>query len=114
MYKITSNGDAAYSETLVYIYLHENGCYVPTTQELATGVCVKIPVTRTVTNEETGESETIKTVEDTPYQLSPGSLKGTEPIVDSIEVVSMQEYMDATMGDMVSTDEIDAILNGGA
>lgn len=44
MYKITNNGNTVgYSETVVYIKLADNGCYVPCDEEEAESVCVKLP-----------------------------------------------------------------------
>ena len=44
MYKVTVDGVfAGYSDTAVFVRLHENGCYIPCEETEAEGVCVKLP-----------------------------------------------------------------------
>lgn len=41
MYKVTVDGVfAGYSDTAVFVRLHENGCYIPCEETEAEGVCV--------------------------------------------------------------------------
>ena len=82
MYRVKSNGTVAgYSDTLVYIRLHSNGCYVSAPKEQAGGFCVKQSVTRT---NEDGVTETY--LADTVYKFGENTLKGTEPIGEAEEV----------------------------
>ena len=84
MYAIKSGGeDVGYSDTVVYIRLHENGCYVPCDEEEAEGFCVKTAIDRT--DKETGETTTY--LEDFVYAFTDGGLLGIEP-VGSVETVS--------------------------
>ena len=42
MYAIKSGGKVVgYSDTVVYVRLHENGCYVPCDEAEAEGFCIK-------------------------------------------------------------------------
>lgn len=84
MYAIKSGGKVVgYSDTVVYIRLHENGCYVPCDEEEAEGFCVKTAINRT--DKETGETTTY--LEDFVYAFADGWLLGIEP-VGSVETVS--------------------------
>ena len=74
MYKITADGTAAYSDGLVYIKLHRNGCYIPCSEDEAEGVCGK--VAESYTNED-GTSGIRLT--DKVYRLKSDGLNGTEP-----------------------------------
>ena len=77
MYKITSEGAVVgYSDTAVYIRLHNNGCYVPCEKEEAEGFCVKTAID--YTDEETGEEMT--RLEDFVYRLTEDGLNGVEPM----------------------------------
>ena len=89
MYKVTSEGNKYYSDTLTYIRLHDNGCYVPCTKEQASGFCVKIP-------------------DDTVFRLSESSLKGDEPIgtVEEISAAQLMTEYEAALNTLgVETDE---------
>lgn len=78
MYKIISGGQiVGYSETIVYIKLHGNGCYVPCAKSEAEGFCIKPAV----------EMDTETRLVDTVYALTEGGLSGTEPIGE-VEVIS--------------------------
>lgn len=78
MYKVTVNGAVAgYSDTAVFIRLHENGCYVPYDEAEADGVCVKLPY-----EIQDSEGQTVRTVEDTVFALEEGGLSGTEPVAE--------------------------------
>lgn len=82
MYEIkVDNKNVGYSESVVYIRLHNNGCYVPCNPEDAEGFCVKTAKTRT---DEKGEEYTF--LSDTVYRLKEKGLRGTEPIA-SIETI---------------------------
>lgn len=84
MYAIKSGGAVVgYSDTVVYIRLHENGCYVPCDEEEAEGFCVKTAIDRT--DEKTGETTTY--LEDFVYAFEDGGLLGIEP-VGSVESMS--------------------------
>lgn len=77
MYKITSEGAVVgYSDTAVYIKLHENGCYIPCEKEEAEGFCVKTAID--FTDEETSEEMT--RLEDFVYRLTEDGLNGVEPM----------------------------------
>lgn len=56
MYQIKQNGSViGYSDDVVFVRLHENGCYVPCERAQAGGFCVKVPID--FTEEESGENE---------------------------------------------------------
>lgn len=101
MYKVIRNGSTtAYSDSLVWIKLHQNGSYVQTDQSQAEGFCVKVPVL--TTDEETGES--VQTLQDVVYALEPGGLHGTEPVASlegfsgAIAIQDQQEILDILTG----------------
>lgn len=103
MYAIKSGGEVVgYSDTVVFIRLHENGSYVPCVEEEAEGFCVKTAIDRT--DEETGETATY--LEDFVYALADGGLLGIEP-VGSVEVVSGTLML-------AENDKVLEILLGGA
>ena len=103
MYAIRSGGEVVgYSDSLVYIRLHENGCYVPCDAAEAEGFCVKTAIDRT--DEETNETMTY--LEDFVYALADGGLLGIEP-VGSVEVVSGTLML-------AENDKVLDILLGGA
>ena len=82
MYKVKSGGAVVgYSDTVVYIKLHESGTYMPCEPEEAGGFCVKVAVDYEV------EGETETRAEDFVYQLKEDGLLGYEPI-GSVESVS--------------------------
>ena len=85
MYRVIVDGEPdRYSETLVYIKLANNGCYVPCEQE-AEGFCVKLPYEYI-----DDDGELVQTVIDTVFALFEGALTGTEP-VGSVEEVPEDE-----------------------
>ena len=50
MYQIKQNGSViGYSDDVIFVRLHENGCYVPCERAQAGGFCVKVPVDYTET-----------------------------------------------------------------
>lgn len=103
MYAIKSGGEVVgYSDTLVHIRLHENGCYVPCAEAEAEGFCVKTAIDRT--DAETGETTTF--LEDFVYTLADGGLLGIEP-VGSVEAVSGTLML-------AENDKVLEILLGGA
>ena len=103
MYAIRSGGEVVgYSDTVVYIRLHENGCFVPCEKAEAEGFCVKTAIDRT--DEETKETTTY--LEDFVYALADGGLLGVEP-VGSVENVSGTLML-------AENDKVLDILLGGA
>lgn len=91
MYKINSGEMTAYSETIVFVRLLDNGSYTPTTEAEAGGFCAKIGV---IDKDEEGNE--ITTLRDTVYQFTEGSLKGDEPVgsfeqVQGAEIITEQE-----------------------
>ena len=75
MYKITQNGAfAGYADSIVFIKLHSNGCYVPCKEDQAEGFCAKMAVT--ITDEEGTEHQVLS---DMVFHLAGYTLKGTEP-----------------------------------
>lgn len=103
MYAIKSGGElVGYSDTVVYIRLHENGCYIPCDESEAEGFCVKTAIDRT--DEETGEETTF--LEDFVYALADDGLLGVEP-VGSVEAVSGTLML-------AENDKVLDILLGGA
>lgn len=75
MYKITQNGAFdGYADSIVFIKLHSNGCYVPCKEEEAEGFCAKMAVT--MTDEDGKEYQALS---DTVFRLAGKLLKGTEP-----------------------------------
>lgn len=102
MYKVISNGEIfGYSDSLVYIRLHKNGCYVPCDRANAEGFCV-MPVT--VITDENGEE--IQTVRNTVFVLPGHTMKGTEP-TGTVETVTGQI-------ELAEREDIINILAGGA
>ena len=86
MYAIRSGGKVVgYSDTVVYVRLHENGCYVPCDEAEAGGFCIKTAIDRK--DEETGETTTY--LEDFVYAFADVGLLGIEP-VGSVENVSVK------------------------
>ena len=75
MYKITSkNTFAGYADSIVFIKLHSNGCYVPCEEAEAEGFCAKMAVP--LTDEDGKEYQALS---DTVFRLAGKLLKGTEP-----------------------------------
>ena len=91
-----------YSDTVVYVRLHENGCYVPCDEAEAGGFCIKTAIDRK--DEETGETTTY--LEDFVYAFADGGLLGIEP-VGSVENVSGTLML-------AENDKVLDILLGGA
>lgn len=81
MYKVVSNGELVYSDTLVYVRLHDNGSYVGCSYDKADGFCVKVPYI----NEE-GESLIVSRV----YALPEHTLRSNEPTGEA-EFISCHE-----------------------
>ena len=103
MYQIKQNGEAvAYSDTVVFIRLHENGCYVPCDEAEAEGFCVKVAID--YTDEETGE--TMTRLEDFVYNLAEDGLLG-------IESTATLEQISGTLL-LAESDKVLNILLGGA
>lgn len=93
---------SASSITVVYVRLHENGCYVPCDEAEAGGFCIKTAIDRK--DEETGETTTY--LEDFVYAFADGGLLGIEP-VGSVENVSGTLML-------AENDKVLDILLGGA
>lgn len=76
MYAVTRGDGAAagWSETLVWVRLHRNGCYVPCERDEAEGFCVKLPVEIT---DEDGQPQTV--MQDTVFAIPGKTMRGTEP-----------------------------------
>lgn len=74
MYKIISGDTENYSDTVVYVRLHGNGCYIPCEIAEAEGACVKIPM-----DFEDEDDNTRKGLWDIVYRFADG-LRGDEPI----------------------------------
>lgn len=75
MYAVTKGGAfAGYADSVVHIRLHENGCYVPCSQDEAEGFCAKMAVT--MKDEDGIEYQGLV---DTVFRLTGHALKGTEP-----------------------------------
>ena len=78
MYKVTVDGVfAGYSDTAVFVRLHENGCYIPCEETEAEGVCVKLPY-----EFQDDEGNTVRTVEDIVFSLTEGGLSGIEQVAE--------------------------------
>ena len=93
MYAIKSGGKVVgYSDTVVYVRLHENGCYVPCDEAEAGGFCIKTAIDRKD--------------EDFVYAFADGGLLGIEP-VGSVENVSGTLML-------AENDKVLDILLGGA
>lgn len=87
MYRIVSGESEGFSETIVAIRLHGNGCYVPCAAEEAEGFCAKIA--SRVKDEERGEERIALT--DTVFALHAGAMRGTEPVGKAEEVNGAEE-----------------------
>ena len=97
MYAIKSGGKVVgYSDTVVYVRLHENGCYVPCEREQAEGFCVKVAID----SKDADTGETVTRLEDFVYKFSDNGLLGIEP-VGSVESVS--GYHAGKSGNVAST-----------
>lgn len=82
MYAVTRDGAAAgWSETLVWVRLHRNGCYVPCDRGEAEGFCAKLPVEVT---DEDGQTRTM--LQDTVFALAGKTMRGTEPLGEAERV----------------------------
>ena len=75
MYVVKQDGTfAGYADSIVFIRLHGNGCYVPRKEDQAEGLCAKMAVT--ITDEEGTEHQLLS---DMVFHLPGYTLKGTEP-----------------------------------
>ena len=75
MYKITSkNTFAGYADSIVFIKLHSNGCYIPCKENQAEGFCAKMAVA--LTDEDGKEYQALS---DVVFHFAGHTLKGTEP-----------------------------------
>jgi hypothetical protein len=101
MYKVISGGETVgYSDTIVFIRLHENGCYVPCDESEAEGFCAKTVFDWL--NEETGETET--RIDDFVYKFSEGGLHGSEPegkieqVSGALKIAEADKVVDILLG----------------
>lgn len=86
MYRVVVDGEPdRYSETLVYIKLAGNGCYIPCGQGEAEGFCVKLPIEYT-----DDDGNIIETVADTVFALFESALTGKETVA-SVEEAEGEE-----------------------
>lgn len=99
MYRLITADETLYAETIRYIRLHENGCYVECSQAKAEGICAKVHETL----EEGGD-----TLTDTVLALKEGALHGTEPLC--LSIISEEE---AKRMELVETEELLNIILGG-
>jgi hypothetical protein len=102
MYKITNDGAVVgYSDAVVFIRAHDNGCYVPCDVSEAEGVCVKLAVD--VTDE---DGNTSTRLEDFVYRFDEGGLLGVEPTAE----------IEPTSGalQLAAAEKVVEILLGGA
>ena len=78
MYKVISDGeDVGYTDTVVYVRLHENGCYIPCDEAEADGFCVKLPY------EYTDEEENaVRTLQDTVFAIPGHVMHGEEAVAE--------------------------------
>ena len=75
MYAVKKDGVfAGYADSIVFIRLHSNGCYVPCEEADAEGFCAKMAVT--LTDEDGKEYQALS---DTVFHFAGHMLKGTEP-----------------------------------
>ena len=75
MYAVKQDGAfAGYADSIVFIRLHGNGCYVPCNEAEADGFCAKMVVT--ITDEEGNEHQVLS---DMVFRFAGKLLKGTEP-----------------------------------
>ena len=75
MYAVKKGGSfAGYADSIVFIRLHSNGCYVPCEEAEAEGFCAKMAVTLT----DKGGKE-YQALSDTVFHFAGHTLKGTEP-----------------------------------
>jgi hypothetical protein len=101
MYKVTSGGEViGYSDSVVFIRLYGNGCYVPCDVAEAEGVCVKLPYECTDEN-----GNTIKSTEDIVFKYQGGKLLGIE----------REAELEETSGALLieQAEEVISILLGG-
>ena len=75
MYAVKKDGVfAGYADSIVFIRLHSNGCYVPCKESESEGFCAKMAVTLP---DEAGKE--YQALSDTVFHFAGYTLKGTEP-----------------------------------
>jgi hypothetical protein len=89
MYKITSGDNVYYSDTLTFIKLAKNGCYIPCDEKEAQGFCVKIPVSYT-----DDDGVMVNSFADTVFAT--GTLTGKESTGEHEQFLAAQVVTDAT------------------
>ena len=92
MYGLVTADGTLYADTIRYIRLHENGCYVECRQAIAEGICAKMHETLT----------------DTVFALEEGAMHGTEPLC--LSIISEEEIEQMKLAE---TEELLNILLGG-
>lgn len=103
MYKIICDGETVgYSDTLVYIKLHQNGCYVQCGRDDAEGVCAKI-----ASKISDDEGHDIFTVADTVFSLPNRSMHGdertctVEEMCGQLEIENLNQQIDDLIVEML-------------
>ena len=92
MYHIESNNAVVGDyEVVIWIRLHQNGSFTPCSQDVAEGVCVKIPHRARVAvldenGEPTGEETFVTSYTDTVFRIKEDGLTGEEPMCTVTEV----------------------------
>lgn len=81
MYKVISDGHEQYSDTIVYIKLAGNGCYIPCDRSEAAGVCAKLP-----TEYKDDDGNIMQAALDTVFSIDGGELHGDEPEAELQEI----------------------------
>lgn len=99
MYGLVTADGTLYADSIRYIRLHENGCYVECRQAIAEGICAKM--------HETPEDGS-ETLTDTVFSLKEGALHGTEPLC--LHVISEEEIEQMKLAE---TEELLNIILGG-
>ena len=75
MYAVKQDGAfVGYADSIVFIRLHTNGCYVPCKEAEAEGFCAKMAVTLSDEDEKVYQA-----LSDTVFHFAGHTLKGTEP-----------------------------------
>lgn len=91
MYAVKQNGAVSgWSETLVWVRLHENGCYVPCEKAEAEGFCAKLAAEAT---DEDGQTRTV--LRDTVFALAGRRMRGTEPEGEAERISGAAELYEA-------------------
>lgn len=98
MYGLVTADGTLYADSIRYIRVHENGCYVECSRAKAEGICAKVHETQ----EDGSETLTV-----TVFALKEGALHGTEPLC--LSIISEEEIEQMKLAE---TEEILRILGG--